>query len=221
MEPKNDHLDNLREIRSIMERSSQFISLSGLSGVFAGIFALLGALAVYLYKYDFFFGRYYRGGVFLREDLISGIELTNFLLFILLTGLIVLILALSFVVFFTARNAKRKGLTLWDSSAKRMLINLFIPLVTGGLFSAVLLFHNLIYLVAPTTLIFYGLALINASKYTLRDIRYLGLSEIALGLVASVFVGYGLLFWAIGFGILHILYGFLMYMKYERVTNQS
>jgi hypothetical protein len=221
MNPKNDHLDNLREIRSIMERSSQFISLSGLSGVFAGIIALLGALAVYLYNYDFFFGRYYRGGVLLREDLITGSELTNFLLFNLLTGLIVLILALSFVVFFTSRNAKRKGLTLWDSSAKRMLINLIIPLAAGGLFCFVLLFHNLIYLVAPTTLIFYGLALINASKYTLRDIRYLGLSEIALGLVASFFVGYGLIFWAIGFGILHILYGSLMYLRYERVSNQS
>ncbi len=93
--------------------------------------------------------------------------------------------------------------------------------MAGGLFCIVLLFHNLVYLVAPTTLIFYGLALINASKYTLRDIRYLGFSEIALGLIASIFVGYGLIFWAIGFGILHILYGSLMYMKYERVTNQS
>lgn len=221
MENENVHLSHLKEIRSIMEKSSQFLSLSGLAGVFAGSFALLGSLVVFIYKYDFFFGRYYNGGVFLSEDLISGAELAKFITFIIATGSVVLVLALLSGFYFTSRNAKRKELPLWSSSTKRMLINLFIPLVAGGIFSMALLFHNLLYLLAPATLIFYGLALVNASKYTLRDIRYLGLSEIVLGIVASFFVGYGLIFWAFGFGILHILYGSLMYLKYERVTNQS
>jgi hypothetical protein len=221
MKPNERHLDDIREIRSIMERSSQFISLSGLAGVFAGLIALLGALAVFVYKYEFFFGRYYKGGVFLSEDLISRTELSSFLVFIIVVGAIVLVLALTSGVYFTARNARRKGLSYWNSSAKRMLINLFIPLVTGGLFCLILFYHHLVYLIAPATLIFYGLALINASKYTLRDIRYLGISEIIIGLIAGIFVGYGLLFWAIGFGVLHIVYGLTMYYKYERVVNQS
>jgi hypothetical protein len=221
MKPHDQHLDDIREIRSIMERSSQFISLSGLAGVFAGLVALLGALAVFVYKYEFFFGRYYKGGVFVREDLMSGTELIQFLVFIVIVGALVLVLALASGVYFTWRNAKRKNLSYWNSSAKRMLINLLIPLVAGGLFCFILLYHQLVYLIAPTTLIFYGLALINASKYTLRDIRYLGVSEIVIGLIASVFVGYGLLFWAIGFGVLHIVYGLTMYYKYERVVNQS
>lgn len=221
MENENIHLSNLKEIRSIMERSSQFLSLSGLAGVFAGGFALLGFLAVFIYKYDFFFGRYYSGGVILRSELISGSELKSFIVFISLIGISVLFLALLSAFFFTSRNAKRKGLPLWNSSSKRMIINLFIPLVTGGFFSVALLYHGLVYLIAPTTLVFYGLALVNASKYTLRDIRYLGISEALLGVVASFIVGYGLIFWAIGFGVLHILYGFLMYIKYERTSNKS
>lgn len=215
MTSQNEHLENLKEIRSIMERSAQFLSLSGLTGVFAGAFALLGALAVFIYKYDFFFGRYYNGGVFLQQDLITGNELKSFFVFSISTAAIVLILALASGVYFTSRNAKKKGLPFWNSSAKRMLINLFIPLLSGGLFCLILLYHQLIYMVAPAMLIFYGLALVNASKYTLRDVRYLGLTEIALGLLASVFVGYGLIFWAVGFGILHIIYGFSMYFKYE------
>jgi hypothetical protein len=221
MKEENSHLENLKEIRAIMERSSQFISLSGLSGVFAGIFALLGALAVFLYKYDFFYGRYYRGGVFLREDLIAGNELQHFIVFLIGVGVLVLILAMASGVFFTTRNARIKGLPYWNSSAKRMLTNLFIPLFAGGLFCIALFYHKLVYLIAPATLIFYGLALINAAKYTLRDIHYLGLAEIALGILASFMIGYGLVFWSIGFGILHIFYGLTMYFKYERVVKQS
>ena len=202
-----------------MERSSRFLSLSGLTGVFAGTVALLGALAVYIYKFDFFTARYSKGGVFIREELLSGSELSNLITFLFAVGSIVLVLALSFGVYFTTRNARKKGLPVFDVIAKRMLVNLFIPLATGGIFCLILLYHNLLYLVAPTTLVFYGLALINASKYTLNDIRFLGILEIVLGLIGLLFAGYGLLIWAIGFGVLHIVYGIVMYYKYERVNT--
>ncbi len=221
MEEKNKHLENIKEIRSIMERSSQFISLSGLSGVFVGITALFGALSIFLFKLKHFSGRYYNDKVYSGELHLKGVELSEFILFIIVSGFIMLILSLYFAYFFTNRNAKRKGLPVWSSSARRMIINLSIPLITGGLFCFVLIYHNLIYLIVPATLIFYGLALINASKYTLRDIRYLGLIEILLGLIASVWIGYGLIFWAIGFGVLHIIYGLTMYWKYERIADRA
>jgi hypothetical protein len=108
-------------------------------------------------------------------------------------------------------------LKVWDKTTERMLINLLLPLVAGGIFCLILIFKwQLIGLVAPVTLLFYGMALINASKYTFHDIRYLGVSEVILGLIGTYFIGYGLLIWAIGFGILHIVYGLLMYYKYER-----
>jgi hypothetical protein len=221
MDQQNEHLKNIQEIRSIMDRSSRFISLSGLSGIFAGCTALLGALALFLYKQDFFYGHYFNQGIFLREDLIGGAEYSRFIFFILIDGFLTLLFAIFFGILFTARNARKKGLPFWDNSAKRMVINLFIPLIAGGLFCLVLLYHTQIYLIAPVTLIFYGLGLVNASKYTMNDIRYLGICEIILGLFATLFVGYGLFFWAFGFGILHIIYGSSMYWKYERFDNKS
>ena len=212
MEKQNEHLETLSEIRSLMERSSRFISLSGLSGVFAGLFALAGAAAAYMH---FHLGidsqRYYEFAVNERGE--TNID---FYIFFFSDAIFVLIASLAAGTILTIRKAKQKGQPIWDATAKRLLINMLIPLAAGGLFCFVLLYHGLIGLIAPATLLFYGLALLNASKYTLNDIRYLGISQIVLGLVASVYIGYGLLFWAVGFGILHIIYGTAMYYKYER-----
>jgi len=212
MNKETDHLAQLAQIRSLMERSSRFISLSGLSGVFAGVFALLGAFAAFMHlgsNLNMFDYNDYPVGV--NDD--GSFDLMRFFI---VDALLVLVASLSVGLLLTWRSAKKKAQPIWDATAKRMLINLLIPLATGGLFCLILLKHHLIGLVAPATLIFYGLALINASKYTLDDIRYLGICEIILGLLAAVFIGYGLLFWAMGFGILHIVYGLLMYNKYER-----
>jgi len=206
------HLKDISEMRSLMERSSRFISLSGLSGVFAGIFAILGAAAAFMYM-DYTFGwpeRYFN-----FHDYTGALKI-DVIWFLLFDAIIVLILALGFGIYFTTRNSRRKGLKIWDKTAKRMLINLGIPLVSGGLFCIALFYHGLVYLIAPATLIFYGLALVNASKYTLDDVKYLGISEIILGIVATVFAGYSIIFWTVGFGILHIVYGTFMYYKYER-----
>jgi hypothetical protein len=65
-------------------------------------------------------------------------------------------------------------------------------------------------------LIFYGMALLNGSKYTYHEIRALGILEVLLGLIASMNLGHGLLFWALGFGVLHIIYGVLVWYRHER-----
>ena len=206
MENSKEHLQTITDIRSMMERSSRFISLSGLSGIFAGIFALLGAYAAYI-KLNSVNGIY---------RLLDKEALFDVIIFLLTDALLVLIASLTVGILLTIRNSKKKGIKIWDTTSKRLLLNLLIPLITGGLFCLVLLYHGLVGLVAPATLLFYGLALINASKYTLNDIRYLGICEIVLGLTASLFIGYGLFFWAAGFGVLHIIYGAMMYFKYER-----
>lgn len=209
---KKEYLDSINEIKSLMEKSSRFLSLSGLSGVVAGLTAIAGAALAYYY----FNGKLFEQNFIydlLRSDYI---ELTNSIAFLLTDAIFVLIIAIMGAIYFTNRKAKKDEAKVWDLAAKRTLINLAIPLVTGGLFSLVLAYHLQISLIAPATLIFYGLALINAAKYTFNDIRYLGILEIFLGLVASFFTGYGLILWIIGFGILHILYGIVMYAKYER-----
>lgn len=207
MNNQEDQLSTLNEIRNIMDRSSRFISLSGLSGVSAGISALIGAAVV----------KWYLGTHNIDYARSLGSDLTKeSILFLISVAVLVFILALCSATYFTARNAKKNSNRVWDSKTERMLINLFIPLAAGGVFCAILMYHNLLFLVPPVMLIFYGCALLNASKYTLSDIRYLGLCEIILGLIAGFFAEYGLLAWTLGFGVLHIVYGTLVYFKYER-----
>lgn len=206
----NKHLENLSEIRSIMERSSSFLSLSGLAGVFAGITALFGAAFAYWYVYI-----ENARNIVIKH--ITYYELPDKVLTgLLIDAAIVLTIALTSGYYFTQKNAKQKGLKVWDISTKKMIESLVLPLFTGGIFSLILIFQGTGYLVASTTLVFYGLALVSASKYTLSEIKYLGIFEIVLGLIAALFIGYGIFFWAFGFGILHIIYGILMYVRHEK-----
>lgn len=211
MKTSKEPIDQIKEIHSMMERSSRFISLSGLSGISAGIIALAGATYVFL-----------TSGL----DPVAGMERSawssGYMSWreIAISATIVLVLAITSGIFFTTRRTIKKGLKIWDQTSRRLVIHLAIPLISGGLFCAILLYHHIYFLVAPATLIFYGLALINAGKYTLNEVKVLGISEILLGLTGAAFPGYGLLLWAIGFGILHIFYGALMYVKYEKNEDQ-
>jgi hypothetical protein len=212
MEETKKHLDSLSEIRNLMERSTKFISLSGLSGVIAGIMALTGAGIAYLRL------KFYLNATSFYDIDRSSIttNLNDLLVELIAIAFVVLTVSITFGILLTIRESKKNGQSIWDKNSILLLIGLLIPLGTGGLFCLVLFYHNLFILVAPSTLIFYGLALINASKYTVSDIKYLGILEIALGLISAFFVGKGLFFWAIGFGILHIVYGTLMHFKYNK-----
>ncbi len=205
MESKN-YQEELAHIRQMMERSSRFISLSGLSGVIAGIVALLGSVYVYFV--------FQREGIdyFDGERNIHSHAIAKELFFV---ALVVLVLAISSGYIFTARKSKKKNLKIWDSITKKLLFNFAIPLATGGIFCIALWYHHFFPMIAPSMLIFYGLALINAERYTLSDVKYLGICEVVLGIIALFWLGWGLIFWAIGFGFLHIFYGILMYRKYD------
>jgi hypothetical protein len=216
MEITQKPFEQLTEIRNMMERSSRFISLSGLSGVAAGIIALAGSgIAFFFLGFDqrYFDMKSYFNGV-------SYLRFNHYWKLIILDASVILILALAAGIYFTTRKARKKGLKVWDRTAQRMVVNLLIPLASGGIFCLILLYHHLVFLLAPATLLFYGLALLNASKYTLHEVRVLGITEIVLGLIASWFPGLGLLFWALGFGVMHILYGLMMYFRYETVKSE-
>ena len=200
---EEDYMQDLREIRSIMERSTKFLSLSGISGVLAGFYALAGAYIAF--------------GIFDdQEAIVPGIPSGEQVWDLLLIGLVVLILAISTAVVLSVNKGKKKGQKVWNSAARRMLVNMMVPLIAGGLLTLVFLVKGLIMLMAPVTLIFYGIALYNASKFTYEDVKYLGFIQIALGLLGAYFTEYSLLFWAIGFGVVHIIYGIYVNYKYER-----
>jgi hypothetical protein len=196
--------DDLKEIKDIMHKSSRFVSLSGISAILAGVFALIGAYLAYTSVYDEQNYFAYRSA-----KISSGLILR-------LVGIAsgVLVLSILSGIVFTTRKARRQGQKLWHAQHIRLIINFSIPLVTGGILCLILLSRGFVGLVAPLTLVFYGMALVHASKYTLNDIRTLGLIEIGLGLLATFFIGYGLVFWAVGFGVAHIIYGIFMQMKY-------
>ncbi len=202
-----DYIKDISEIKDLMKKSSRFISLSGLSGILAGIYALIGAY----FAYDII---YVTQSPFDDYKTLVLYELEMIQLFAI--ALLVLILSIATGISLSWRKAKKNKESMWDATSKRLLINFLIPLVTGGLIILSMIEKEVYLYIAPLTLIFYGLALVNASKYTIGYIRYLGLTLIVVGLACAWFLGYGLFFWALGFGLCHIIYGTIMYFKYDR-----
>ena len=207
MKQEQQYLEDLTEIRSMMERSSRFLTLTGWSGILAGTYALIGAYLGYrLFKEETEAGR----------NVVDAYPVVDHRPEILFLACIIMLLAVGTALFLSYRRARNKGERIWTPSSRRLLVNLAIPLVAGGIFILILISRGTIALVAPACLLFYGMALVNASKFTFEEVRFLGILEILLGLLASWFTGNGLLFWAIGFGLLHIGYGIYMQLKYER-----
>ncbi|MDB5196390.1 MAG: hypothetical protein JWP88_761 [Flaviaesturariibacter sp.] len=207
----NEHdtqLEALQDIRRMMQRSSRFISLSGLSGIAAGICGLIGAWFAYDWISEYYAA--YNDTGYTNQ----AFHKLKYNLFLLAAG--VLGAALLSAFYFTWRKADKDGASLWNHTSRNLALNMAIPLVAGGFFILAMLQYSEWRFVAPASLIFYGLALVNGGKYTLSEIRYLGLTELLLGLISTQAIGYGLYFWAFGFGVLHILYGFAMWWKYER-----
>jgi hypothetical protein len=204
----NKYLKDIQDIKDMMSKSTQCISLSGLSGVLAGIYALIGAW--FAYKTIYF--DYSPMGSY-RNLVIS--QMAVYKLFLI--AILVLVASIITGVVLSIRKAKKLNDTIWNTATKRLIINFSIPLATGGFFILFLIEKEILNLIAPLTLIFYGLACVNASKYTLRDVRYLGITIILLGLLSTWFISYGLLFWALGFGVCHIIYGGMMHFKYDKV----
>ncbi len=211
MKKDSNSLDDIKLIRKMMEESTRFLSLSGLSGVFAGVAAIIGALVAYLFFLD--------NGTINYSEYLSGIvnqsiPANGWPLIIDAFG--VLLLAVTFALFFSIKKAKRDGKKFLTPISSRMLLNLFIPLLTGGVLIIAFILNDLLLLIIPCFLVFYGLALVNAGKFTFGEIFYLGILEIITGLVAAFLPGMGLIFWIFGFGILHIIYGVAMYRRYDK-----
>jgi hypothetical protein len=203
MEPKN-YLEDLNEIKSLMKKSSQFLSLSGFAGVFAGIYALIGAGFV---KYLLENNQVNYKEIFINETIFWQI---------IMVAIVVLGLSITTAFYLSYKKANKNNENIWNPTSIRMGIAFAIPFFTGAILILLLLKNQYFDLVMPMSLIFYGLSCINASKYTFGDVKYLGILEVILGLILIEFTGFGLLFWSLGFGVLHIIYGIIMYVKYDK-----
>ena len=198
---------DIASIRTMMERSVKFISLSGLSGVLAGVYALAGATIAYFviyYPYSPFGFRFY------------CVNEQSAILKLIIVAALVLILSIGTGYLLSSQKARKLDTNIWNKQSQQLLIDLLVPLTTGGLFILILLSRGYFVVVASSCLIFYGLSLIYASRNTYKEIQYLGFTEIVLGLLSAILPGYGLIFWALGFGVMHIVYGAVMHFRYDK-----
>lgn len=201
MKEEQDYIRDIAEIRSMMERSSKFLSLSGWAGIMAGMYALAGTWIAYSVF-----------GFNPNQISYTSPNLPK----VILLALLILILALVTAIYFSWKKGDKRGEKVWNATSRRLLANMAIPLLAGGILIVVLLSKGLVGLIAPLTLLFYGLALYNAGNFTINEVKLMGIVQMGLGLLNSWFIEYGLLLWAIGFGVVHIFYGLYMHLRYER-----
>lgn len=212
-------INALRDIKDIMERSAKFISLSGWSGIWAGSVALIGSYIAHTWLSELP-NAYYNAYREAPATMSAG-DYNNITLRFIILAMVVLATAFAGGVYFTWRKTTRKGQKAWNAASKRMIWHMAVPLMAGGIFSLLFLRNGHEMYIAPACLVFYGLALINGSKFTVSDIKYLGYLELLLGFITMLMPGYGLTFWAIGFGGLHILYGIIVWNKYDKGTGKQ
>jgi len=210
MDSKSSYFEDLKIIKKVMEESSRFLSLSGLSGLFAGLFALAGATVAALILF--------KPGIMLTDEFLFGLSAAgseNQRTLLIIDAMVVLGAAIGISVYLSYRRTLRQGIRIWTPVSKRLLVNLLIPLATGAIFTIILYTQHQWLLLIPAMLVFYGLSLVSAGKFTYSEVFYLGLAEIITGLICAVVPVYGFISWCLGFGLLHIVYGLIMYRKYE------
>lgn len=199
---KENYLNDLSEIKELMNKSTRFVSLSGMSGIMAGVYALIGAAIGYLKIQSY-------NSEYVKVD-------TGLFYFILIDLILVALLSVVTAVYLTYKKADKNKQSMWNATTKRLLFHFLVPLVTGGIFIIIKLIQHRYGQTGSLMLLFYGLALVNASKFTFSNIKYLGIAEIILGLIGALYPGYGFWLWVIGFGVLHIIYGAFMYVKHDK-----
>jgi hypothetical protein len=193
---ENKPSETLSDIRRLMERSSRFSLLSGYSLIAAGICGLAGVWQAHREVMQW---RMHPGGEHLADRLI-------------LTGSLTLVAALALGYAFTWGKVRRQQVPLWDAVVRKVSIHFAIPLFTGGVFVVGMIYWGQYQFIATACLVFYGLALVNASHFTVRPIRMLGLMQLLLGFIC-LFTGYNLICLMLGFGIMNILAGWLIQVK--------
>ncbi len=200
---QNQYSDDLAHIRSMMERSSRFLSLSGWAGIIPGLLALAGlAAAAWLIK---------------ASKLTNGYTSTidqNHPLILQLTAIALAVLLLSIFSswYMCMRKARLDHQSVWTPAIRNMLLHFSIPLFAGAIIAGWIYEKEQWELLSPVLLSFYGLALVLVSQFTLRSVFWLGIVEITLSIPAGI-TGWDLPVLALGFGMAHIVYGIMMFNK--------
>ena len=197
----SDASQTLNEIKDLMDRSKKFLSLSGGTAILIGIYACITATAAFFILSD--------GQAFHWDNFPKILTHTPYHLRVLggLAALLV-VASIATAIGMSWLQARKNGRRLvFDAPARRLVGSFALPLVTGGLLCLSLFYRGHYGLTSSIMLLFYGLALVSAASHTYSSVRYLGYAQIVLGLIDSCMEGYGIVFWFVGFGLLHIAYG--------------
>lgn len=205
-------INTLNEIKDLMEKSSRFQSIDGWSIIIIGILASIVSAGAWLLLLP-------HPQLEWLPASCNGILINSPYRTLIASICALVLLGISFltVSLMSYRKVKKqKGSFSFDQTIRRPLFHFCVPMIAGGLFCLAMLLQGHYGLTSTFMLVFYGLALLNASHYTHRSIALLGYGELLLGIIDCFVVTHAILFWFFGFGLLHILFGiYFLINKYN------
>lgn len=201
----------MQEIQRIMERATLFTLLPSVSAIAGGVLVLGGCAVSY--------------AMFRSLDFADIVHLSfgsqaAFCVMWFLVGVVAVVLE----VVLTARTARRQQLVPADRPMRVAAFSLTPSVVVA----MVLTFKFLIPLepkpeeiqyIVPVWMMLYGTGVYTAGLFSIRPPRILGLTFLAMGVVALlVFPGYGVVSAALSFGLLHIVFGIYILRKQRQAV---
>jgi hypothetical protein len=189
--------DNLSFIRDAMTRSSSFTAVPGWGMVAMGVIALFGAWVAAI-----------------QQSLDWWVN----------TWTAVAVIACSVGITTMLIKAKRNRTSLLTGPGRRFVMSFSPSIAAGIILSEVFYVRHLDYLMTPTWLMLYGIAVMNGGAYSVKPVPLTGLCFLVLGVVSAFLpleavsiVGPFLLrdlLLALAFGGFHIVLGLIVAKKY-------
>jgi hypothetical protein len=181
-------MDNLRYIRETMERSQSFTAVSGVGGVLMGLIAL--------------------GATFLAVRS----ETTEAWVTVWMSAAV---LSLGIALVAMTMKARAAGGSLLVGAGRKFAWNLTPPLLVGGLLTVAMTQMGAATLLPGVWLLLYGTGVVTGGAFSVRVVPLMGLAFMLVG-AAALFApaAWGNLFMAGGFGLLHIVFGIVIWRKH-------
>ena len=177
--------ENLRVIRQVMERSTKYSTLSGLSGVLVGLTAIVGVAATRSVR-----------------------DIYDHPLRLALIWLIVLAVAVGIDFVRNKRRAARVGKQVVSPLGAHILVAALPAFFAGAVLTAFFALHHLLFYVWGAWMLCYGLAICAVGLFSVRPVSYLGMAfALAGALTLFLQAPDPLAMMALTFGGFHIAYG--------------
>ena len=176
-------MDNLRFIRETMERSASFTAVSGWAGVAMGVVALGAAAVARLQEAPWAWLAVWLAAASLSAAVAVG-------------GM--------------AMKSRSVGTPLFSGPGRKFASSFAPPIAVGGALTLALFGAGQTALLPGTWLLLYGAAVVTGGAHSVRIVPLMGVMFMATGAVALALPGWGDVFMAVGFGLLHLVFGVII-----------